>query len=67
MRISFLVMLAILTGAAELHAQQQADINPWFRRVLGQPEFLDDQDPLLAPLRVARQAGSDETILPVVP
>ena len=66
MRISFLAILAILTGAAELHAQQQAANNPWVP-VLGPPESLDDQDPLLAPLRVAQQAGSDETILPVVP
>jgi len=67
MRISFLVMLAILTGAAELHAQQHTDTSPWSRRVLGPPESLDDQDPLLAPLRVARQPASDEIILPVVP
>ena len=67
MRISFLAILAMLTGAAELHAQQLPTINPWFPRVLGQPEFLDDQDPLPAPLRVAWQPGSDEAILPVVP
>ncbi|MFP6670404.1 MAG: hypothetical protein VB857_03225, partial [Pirellulaceae bacterium] len=67
MRISFLAILAMLTGASELHAQQQATINPWFPRVLGEPEFMDDQDPLPAPLRVARQPASDETILPVVP
>ena len=67
MRISFLVMLAILTGAAELHAQQHTDTSPWSRRVLGPPEFLDDLGPLPAPLRVARQPASDEIILPVVP
>ena len=67
MRISFLVMLAILTGAAELHAQQHTDTSPWSRRVLGQPEFLDDRGPLPAPLRVARQPASDEITLPVGP
>jgi putative salt-induced outer membrane protein YdiY len=66
MRISLLAILAMLTGAAGLHAQQQAANNPWFP-VLGRPESLDDQDPLPAPLRVAQQAGSDEIILPVVP
>jgi hypothetical protein len=66
MRISLLAILAMLTGAAGLHAQQQEANNLWFP-VLGRLEVLDDQDPLPAPLRVARQPGSNETTLPVVP